>query len=185
MSIASDVVGMVRSINGAAFCKVSYETENHGLLKTSKADGSINPFWSQKASIRKVVDGSLINLGVVYENAVDNRAVSRAGGEPGGFESQAMRGKTECTPAHKNLCQSLDGSATYIRYMPMDCRGTMTVRYTLGGQDITAAMLKFKPVKSDVSTQSDVGLSGSDQILWRTLDVSRITRFEGNGVVIE
>ena len=171
----------VRAIQGAVFCKVDYATPNHALLKTSKVDGSINPFWTRKDDIRKVVTNAAINLGVIYGNALNGR-LERKDIEPN-FVAQPMKGKVEHTFKHKNLCQSIDGSKTYVRYMAMPTKG-MTVQYMLDGNDITDQIGLYKKVNNPVQTQTDAGLSEDEQIVWRTLDIANITalRVLGNEV---
>jgi hypothetical protein len=174
---------MVREINGGCFAKVDYSTPNHGLLKTSKVDGSTNPFWVQKDEIRKVVEDCQINLGVVYGNAVNGRIIKKGDVEPD-FVSKPMRGKVEHSNPHKNLCMDeKTGTKTYIRYMPMGNKG-MTVKYMLNGIDITDAIKLYKSPKVDVTTQAEKGLTGDDQLVWRTLDIANVTALRVLGVEI-
>jgi len=160
----------VRSINGGVFAKVSYETKND-TLKTSKVDGTINPFWADKDKIVKVVEDCQINLGVVYENAVNGR-LEKKDIEPT-FEAGENWMVAHNEP-HKNLCQNKDHSKTYIRYMPMGNK-TMTVKYILNGQDITDAIRNYKKPHVETATQANAGLTGADQIVWRCLEVANIT----------
>lgn len=171
----------IRTINGAAFCKVDYTCEKHDLLKTSKIDGSINPLWDDNKNIKKVVKNSTLNLGVRYEQAVENRATKN--GFEGTFKAQSKRGKIEHTIPHKNLCMSLDGAKTYMRYMPTASKG-IEVAYMLNGTDITEDMKKYRKVKTVAKTQAAIGLTKENEIPWRTLNLDNIHKITINGLTI-
>ena len=174
----------IRKITGATFANVDYSSPSHGLLKTSKIDGSINPFWASKDDIRKVVKNSLINLGVKYEQAVNGR-IEKKGEVAPDFTAQPMRGKVEHSDAHKLLCQDeKTGTKTYVRYMPMSTK-SMTVQYMLNGKDISGAIELYKPIKAESNTQTDKGLDGAEQIVWRTLDLANVTELRLLGDTIQ
>ncbi|MCP3684191.1 MAG: hypothetical protein GY861_16030 [bacterium] len=180
----NNIESAVRKINGATFATVDYSTPNHSLLKTSKVDGSINPFWADKADIRKVVTNSLINLGVKYEQAVNGR-ITKKGDVDADFTAKPMNGKVEHTDSHKLLCQDAKtGTKTYIRYMPMSTKN-MEVKYVLNGKDITSAIDLYKPVKKEASRQADKGLDRSEQVMWRTLDIANVTTIRILGTEIQ
>jgi hypothetical protein len=176
----SFIESIIRKINGGVFASVDYETPKHGLLKTSKVDGTTNPFWSQKDQIVKVVTDCQINLGVVYENAVNGR-LEKKDITPD-FES-APNWMVAHTEPHKNLCQNKDHSKTYVRYMPMG-NGNMTVRYMLNGQDVTDQVRKFRKVQPSASRQETAGLEKDEQIVWRVLDLANITALRVLGMEV-
>jgi len=170
----------VRGINGGVFANVDYTTPKHGLLKTSKVDGSVNPFWASKDDIRKVVTNSQINLGVVYENAINGRLVKRDV-EPT-FES-GSNWFIEHENKHKNLVQNRTRTSTYIRYMPI-LNNSMTVRFMLDGNDITDQVKLYHKPHVETKTQTDAGLTGKDQIQWRVLEIEHIDEIRILGAAI-
>lgn len=172
----------IRSINGGVFASVDYSTPNHGLLKTSKVDGSINPFWGRKDDIVKVVDNCQINLGVIYKNAVDGRLVKSGEVSPD-YKLDACRGRVEHPNAHKNLCVSSKTGKTQVRFMPMGNK-SMTVRYELDGKDITDQIKLYKKQSKPVKKQTDAGLSDDQQIVWRTMELDNIRKLRILGAEI-
>ena len=166
------IEAVIRSIKGAVFATVDYTTPNHGLLKTSKIDGSINPFWDRKKDIVKVVDNCQINLGVIYKQAVDGRLVKTGEADPD-YNLDECKGRIEHPDAHKNLCVSLKTGKVHVRYMPMGNRN-MTVRYMLDGVDITDQVALYKKPKYTCKKQENAGLSEEQQIVWRTMELDNI-----------
>jgi hypothetical protein len=121
--------------------------------------------------IVKVVTNSQINLGVVYQNAVNGRLEKKD--IEGDFVSKPMKGKSEHPNAHKNLCVSDKTGNTLVRYMPMGNRN-MTVTYMLHGKDITDQIKCYKKPRYEAVRQANVGLGEADQIVWRTLELGNI-----------
>ena len=171
MTVAERIEAVVRTINGGVFASVDYTTPNHGLLKTSKIDGSINPLWDRKADIVKVVDNCQINLGAVFGSVVDGRLVKKDI-EPD-YEVEACKGRIEHPQPHKNLCVSTKTNKTQIRYMPMGNQN-MTVRYELDGNDISEQIALYKKPKYVSKKQTDAGLNEDEQVVWRTMEIDNI-----------
>ena len=172
---------VVRSVNGGCFANVSYSCPNDTLKGAKDGSGAINPFWKRKDDIRKVVDNCHINLGVIYGNAINGRLDKKE--LPTDFTPAEQKGKQEHINRHKNLCQNIDRTKTYIRYMVMKSND-MTVKYMLDGNDITAELKPFKAVHSEIGTQANAGLTGEEQIIWRTLDIANIKSLSLMGVTI-
>ena len=176
MNLAETIEAKVRTLVGATHCNVSYVlTDLKELRQKSPTDKSmINPYWSQiKAQeVRKVVDNAHINLGVIYENAINKKLDKKE--LDADFEAEAMRGKIPHINHHKCLCQNLDRTKTYISYQPK-LSDNMIVKYMLGDKDITAELKPFKAIHKEIATQANAGLTGKEQIDWRTLTIANIT----------
>jgi len=174
---------VVRSVNGGSFANVSYNVPASDIRKGA-TDGSdkVNPLWSRIKEVRKVVDNCQINLGVIYGKAINGRLDKKD--LPADFVPQEMKGKQEHVNKHKNLCQNMDRTKTYVRYMAMGNKGTMSVKYVLDGKDVTAELKPFKAIKEESQTQANAGLEQEEQIVWRTLDLENITSLSIMGMVI-
>jgi len=176
---------MVRTVNGGVFASVDYTipAKSYIVKKAKDGSGAINPLWDRKDDIVVERQNVQINLGVVYENAINGRMV-RKDIEPT-FDAVAMKGKVAHITPHKNLCQNVDRSKTYIRYMP--CKnGNSTSRMLLDGQDVTAALVPFQSVQKDGSSrQAAAGLDATEQIAWRTLTIDNIDAIRILGVEIK
>src|ERR1039457_5891397 len=176
MSTMSEIEVMARTVNGACFVKLDYDVPAADMRKgATDGSGLVNPYWAVKDSVRKVVTGAVANLGPNYANAVNGRLDKDNVGST--FVAQPMKGKVECENPHKCLCQNLDGSKVYLRYMPFDS-GTKTVAYMLNGKDISAELKPYLAVRAPSGTQGSVGLVEEHQILWNTLCLSNITKIE-------
>ena len=176
------VENVVRSVNGGCICNVSYSVPASDIRKGA-TDGTdkINPYWARKDDVRKVVQNCQINLGVIYGNAINGRLDKKE--LPANFVPAEMKGKQEHANKHKNLCQNMDRTKTYVRYMAMGNK-TMTVKYVLDGKDITAELKPFKAIKEESHTQANAGLEQEEQIVWRTLDLANITALSIMGMTI-
>lgn len=183
MSKAAIIEAVVRGVNGGCFANVDYTTKESRLRKSATdGSGDVNPLWNRKDDLQKVVTGMLVNLGVVYGRAVVNRVVG-AGGDPDAFRVEAMSGKQEHAIPHKNLCQNMDRSKTYLRYMPCST-SKKTVTYLLDGKDVGAELARFIASPAPSKKQQDAGLSAGETIAWNTLDINNIDKLTVLGVTV-
>ena len=179
---------LVRTVSHAVFANVDYSVPASAMRKTAlDGTGRVNPHWAEKDSVRKVVTGALINLGVVYENAVKNRLekVDASDGSVSVFTVQEMKGKQAHENPHKCLCQNLDRTKTYLRYQPMESKKRQ-VAYVLNGNDITAEIAPWISQPAASGTQGAAGLI-EEQVAWVTLDINNIIaiRILGEEIVAE
>ena len=173
---------MVRMVSGAVFAKVDYSVPVATLRKSAvDGSGAVCPLWNRKDDIRKEVTGMLIDLGVKYEQAIKNR-LEKDGANPDNFKAEAMNGKQAHQDDHKCLCQNMDRSKTYLRYMPMPC--SPAVRYMLDGKDVGSQLVGFLAVPKPSQKQFNAGLDEERTIAWNTLDIQNITSISLLGVVI-
>ena len=174
---------MVRQINGATFANVDYTVPVSALRKAAvDGSGAVNPLWSRKDDIRKIVTNMAINLGPCYQNAVQGR-LDKDNVETE-FVAQGMKGKQAHDAPHPCLCQNMDRSKTYIRYMPMPT-SNKTVQYVLDGQDVGDQLVGFLAVPKAAKTQTDAGLTEDRTIPWNTLDINNITAIRLLGVEVK
>jgi len=178
----------VRAIDKAVFASVDYSVPASAMRKTAlDGTGRVNPHWSEKDSVRKVVTNALINLGVVYENCVKARLekLDSSDGSISVFTAQGMNGKQAHENPHKCLCQNLDRTKTYLRYQPMESKKRQ-VAYVLNGNDITAEIAPWISQPAASGTQGAAGLI-EEQVAWVTLDINNIIaiRILGEEIVAE
>lgn len=174
-SLVQVVEQVVRGIQGAVFAVIDYSIPAKAYLRAKAEINGVkvaNPYWKRVDDIRCEHTNIQINLGVIYQNAVNGR-LERKEIEPT-FNAEAMQGKVPHINPHKLLCQSTDRSKTYLRYMPMKSHQSSTI-FTLDGQDITDALRPFMaPQKDESKRQEDAGLNKQEQIVWRTLTLDNI-----------
>ena len=180
------VEAVIRAITGGVFANVDYSIPAKSYIRKKATDGSvaINPLWDRKDDIRIERTNVQINLGVRYENGVNGRLIKVADLEPD-FTAEGLEryGKTAHSDSHKNLCQNLARTKTYVRYMPMQNKNK-TSRFVLDGVDVTAQLKPFNAkVKQSSDKQTNAGLDEANQIKWRTLDLDNITELRVRNTV--
>jgi len=166
---------IVRQINGGCMCNVNYTIPAKQYIRKGATDGSnkTNPLWNRINDIKIERKNVQLNLGVRYEQSANGRLIAK-NYEPN-FKSEAIPGRTEHNDIHKNICQDISHTKTYIRYMPMDNDNNST-KYTLNGKDVTNTLKPYMVDRSQYSSvaQANAGLKGSEQIVWRTLNIDHV-----------
>jgi hypothetical protein len=184
--VMTGIETVIRAINGGVFASVDYSIPAKSYIRKKATDGSnaINPLWDRKEDIRIERENVQINLGVVYGKAVQGRQVRKEIEPDFTPESLNKTGKKAHSNPHKNLCQNMAESKTYVRYMPMQNKNK-TSRFVLDGVDVTAQLKPFNAKVSNYSNkQATAGLAEDEQIIWRTLDIANITALRVLGAEI-
>lgn len=175
---------VVREINGGVFANIDYSIPAKTYVRKGATDGStaVNPLWNAIDRVRIERTNVQINLGVIYDHAINGR-LERRDIEPL-FEASEMAGKVSHIQPHKNLCQNADRTKTYLRYMPMHNTNS-TSRFVLDGQDVTEILKPFQSIRNNESKkQTEAGLEVGQQIEWRTLDLNNITALRVLGMEV-